>query len=71
MDMFTSKRGGPKGLYIIVYLIFALYFLNYPFQIIAIPESFATPANPWIIFFGGLLILLGAINYFKVKRRYL
>jgi len=59
-------RKGGIGFFI-VYLVFALYFINYPIRFVKIPESFLS-FEPWIIFIGGLLILLGAFNYYRAKR---
>ena len=67
INMDHMKRG-PNTLIMLVYLVFGLYFINQPFQFIQIPESFSI-AEPWIIFVGGILIILGAVNYFKVRRR--
>lgn len=58
-----------KGLVIFLHIIFALYFLNYPFNIIEIPEAISA-FDSWIIFVGGLLILIGGVNYFRAGRRY-
>jgi len=50
-----------------IYIIFALYFLNYPFGIIKIPESFST-IESWIIFIGGILLVIGGFSYFRKGR---
>jgi len=65
---FDQYQKGPNTFLMIIYLIFGLYFVNFPFQFVKIPESFMG-IEKWIIFVGGLLILLGAVNYFRVKRR--
>ncbi len=59
------KKGGVG--FFILYLVFALYFINYPLNFVKIPESFLG-FEPWIIFIGGLLILFGAFNYYRAKR---
>jgi predicted membrane channel-forming protein YqfA (hemolysin III family) len=51
----------------IVYLILGVYFINFPFQFYPIPE-FISKFDNWIIFAGGIFMLFGAINYFRVKR---
>ena len=53
----------------IVYLIFALYFLNFGLGFISMPESFAT-VDKWIIAIGGILLIAGAINHLRVRRMY-
>jgi len=66
--VFDQLQRGPNAFLMIIYFLFGLYFVNFPFQFVKIPESFST-IEGWIIFVGGLLILLGAVNYFRVKRR--
>jgi formate hydrogenlyase subunit 3/multisubunit Na+/H+ antiporter MnhD subunit len=63
------KRGSNLFVFVI-YLLFGIYFLNFPFQFISIPENISSIVNPWIIFVGGILIIFGAINYIRVGRRY-
>lgn len=60
---------GWKGILIFVHIIIGIYFLNYPFQIMKVPE-YISVADKWFIFLGGILVLLGAINYFRTSRRY-
>jgi len=51
----------------IVYLLFGLYFLNYKLVFLKLPDL--TKANPWIILIGGILIIIGGINYLRASRR--
>lgn len=67
MNQFPNQSG-PKFLLIFLYIVLGLYFLNYPFQIIKIPTS-VLGFEEWIIFAGGILLLLGSIHYFQAKRR--
>jgi protein-S-isoprenylcysteine O-methyltransferase Ste14 len=53
---------------LLVYVLLGVYFINFPFNFIQIPK-YISNVNNWIIFVGGLLMLFGAINYFKAKRR--
>jgi len=59
-----------KGLFFgfIIYLLFGIYFLNSALFFVVIPEL-NSELNKWIIFFGGVLIILGAINYIRISRR--
>ncbi len=68
--MFGEKyvKTGPNWFFVLIYLIFAIYFINYPFALVKIPENISN-FNEWIIFAGGILILFGAINYFRVSRK--
>jgi len=50
------------------YLIIGFYFINYPFEFIEVPD-FILDFNQWIILAGGILMLIGALNYFKLKKR--
>jgi len=59
---------GANKLFVLFNLIFGLYFLNVPFQFVKVPESFSV-ADPWIIFVGGILIILGTISYFRIDRK--
>ncbi len=52
-----------------IYIIFALYFLNYPLGIIKIPETLSS-FEPWIIFIGGILLVIGGFSYFRKGRMY-
>jgi predicted membrane channel-forming protein YqfA (hemolysin III family) len=58
-----------RGLLLFLYIIFALYFINYPFGIIKIPENFSS-IEPWIIFVGGVLLIIGGFNYFRRRKMY-
>lgn len=50
-----------------LYILFALYFLNYPFKLIVIPALFSD-IEPWIVFIGGILLIIGGFSYFKKGR---
>ena len=63
----TSKK--IRGLIMFLYIIFAIYFLNYPFKWVVIPELFSN-IEPWIIFVGGILLIIGGFSYFKRGRMY-
>ena len=67
--MFGDKyvRTGPNWFFILLYLVFAIYLINYPFGLIPIPTVISN-FDKWIILAGGVLILFGAINYFKASR---
>lgn len=67
METLPTKRG-PRLIFILIYVIFGLYFVNYPFQFIKIPAPILG-FEQWIILVGGLLILLGAINYYRIKKK--
>ena len=62
------KKRLREVLVFILYLIFAIYFVNYPIHFLNIPEFFSV-AEPWIIFFGGILILLGGIEYLRARKK--
>jgi len=52
---------------VLAYVLFGLYFVNYTFSFVTIP-TFISGINKWIIFVGGLLILFGAINYYRLNK---
>ena len=66
--VFDQYKRGPNMFLFIVYLIFGVYFVNQPFQFFTLPESILG-IEEWIVFVGGILILFGAINYFRINRR--
>ena len=61
------RRGGGGFLFIIMYLIFGAYFINYAFNFIPIP-AVITSINKWIILAGGILIIVGAINHLRINK---
>jgi len=64
------RNSGLKAIFSIVSIVFALYFLNYPFSFFTVPESILKFEN-WIIFAGGILILIGMANYFRATKRFM
>lgn len=64
-----KRNTGLKTVFFVVSVIFAIFFINYPFAFFKIPETIMKFEN-WIIFVGGILILLGAINYMRVTKRF-
>ena len=59
------KKGAFMGF--LVYLIFGLYFLNYSLGFVVLPE-FMFKIDKWIILVGAILIIVGAINYFRLSK---
>ena len=53
----------------VVYLIIGIYLLNVPFGIIPMP-GFIQGVNEWIVFVGGVLVIIGGINYLRAGRGY-
>ena len=51
----------------LAYLVFGLYFVNYPFQFVKIPEVISQ-FDKWVIFIGGIMIVVGGLNYLKGKK---
>ena len=64
----SFKKRKANMLVFLLYLIFGLYFINSTFGFIAFPD-FVLDVDRWIIFVGGILIIFGAINYFRAARR--
>ena len=52
----------------LIYILFGLYFINYAIEFYSIPDI-VSEINEWIIFFGGILILLGGINYLRSSKK--
>jgi len=59
------KKGAFIGF--LVYLVFGLYFLNYSLGFVVFPE-FMFKIDKWIILIGGILIIVGAINYLRLSK---
>jgi len=55
-------------IWFVLYLVFGAYFLNYALNFVAIPGVIAD-FDKWIIFAGGILILLGGINHLRARSR--
>jgi len=65
---YPGAGGGGRLLLFILSLVFGLYFINIPFNFVSLPV-FSEEVGKWIIFFGGvLLIIAGLGNLFR--RRY-
>lgn len=62
-------KKGVNWFFVVFYLVIGIYFLNYPFQLIKIPE-FIIGINDWIMFVAGIFMLIGAFNSIKVGRSY-
>ncbi|MEX0920785.1 MAG: hypothetical protein WDZ62_00800 [Candidatus Pacearchaeota archaeon] len=62
-----KQKSKLRKLFIFLYLVFALYFLSYPFEIISPGEELLS-IEPWIIFIGGILLVIGGFSYFRKGR---
>ena len=51
-----------------LYLVFGLYFINSAFSFIIMPDIILKIDN-WITLVGGILILVGGINYFRARKK--
>ncbi len=63
-----TRKIKRKIIGLIVYSVFGLYFINYAFDFITMPE-FISNIDKWIIFVGGLLIITGGINYIRTGKK--
>ena len=64
---YVVKRKGVNMFVFVVYLILGVYFINFPFKFYVAPEA-VTNFDSWIVFVGGIFMLFGAINYFRVRK---
>jgi len=53
----------------ILYFVIGAYLLNIGLGFITMP-SFITSVESWIIFLGGIFLIVGGINAFRLRRRY-
>ena len=63
---YPPRRGSSVWM-LVLYIIVSAYFINFPFNFINIPSG-VDPFNKWIILVGGVLLLFGAINHYRVGR---
>ena len=66
-EFYPIKKKHVNIFILLAYLILGAYFINFPFNFFSIPE-YVSKFDSWIIFAGGILMLFGAINYFRLKR---
>ena len=51
----------------LIYLVIGLYFINSVFNFYEIPEAISK-FDEWIDLIGGILIILGGLNYLRLGR---
>jgi len=66
-ENYPIKKKHVNVFIFLAYLILGVYFINFHFNFFSIPE-YISKFDSWIVFAGGLLMLFGAINYFRLKR---
>jgi len=59
--------GKGRGIFVAVYFILALYFVNGALNFINLPGFFAK-ADKWILLIGGIFLILGGVNSMRMKR---
>lgn len=62
-----GRRRGGTLFFLILYLVFGAYFINYALNFFPVPAA-VNPFNKWIILAGGILIIIGAINHLRLSR---
>jgi len=65
-----KKNTGLKTIFAIISIVFAKIVFNPAFNFFTLPESILKFEN-WIIFAGGILILIGMINLFRASKKYM
>lgn len=60
--------GGVKLIIFLVYIMLGLYFVNSAFGVVTLPR-FVDIIDKWILLIGGILILLGGINYLRAGKK--
>lgn len=60
-------KGGIIAVFFL-YLVFGMYFIMSAFNFITIPDIILQFDN-WIGLVGGVLILIGGINYFRARKK--
>jgi hypothetical protein len=62
------KKAGWIGL--ILFIVFGIYFINAPFNFIPISGIINQDVNNWIVFIGGILMIVGGISFVRMNRGY-
>ncbi|HKL23394.1 MAG TPA: hypothetical protein VJ895_01450 [Candidatus Nanoarchaeia archaeon] len=62
----SSKK--RRFIFFLLYFIFAIYFLNFKFPLLVVPE-FVLKVNEWIFVFGGFLLLFSGLNYLLPRKK--
>ena len=65
----NMPRKGINWIFVLFYLILGLYFLNYPLGLVPIPD-FVSGFDKWIIFIGGVFMVIGAFNSIRIGRSF-
>jgi cytochrome c biogenesis protein CcdA len=60
--------GNGSIIVFILHVVIGLYLLNITFSFIAIPELI-TKIDKWVIFIGGILVIIGGINFLRVSKK--
>lgn len=62
------RRGKSSGtIWFLLYLILGIYFFNVAFGFINLP-GFVFKIDKWIIFIGGVFLIIGGVNYLRARR---
>lgn len=56
-----------KNIWFVIYLVFALYFVNSALNFLAMPQIIQD-IDRWITLVGGVLILVGGFNLLRASR---
>ncbi len=62
-------KKGEGIFWFLLNLVFGLYFINFAFNFVTLPEVINN-INKWIILVGGVLIIIGGVNALRVKEKF-
>jgi len=68
-ENYPVKNRNVNAFIFLAYIILGIYFLSFPFTLPFVVPEYVLKFNSWIVFVGGILMLFGAINYFRVRKR--
>ena len=60
--------GRGSTIMFLLHVIFGLYFINFAFAFITLPEI-VSASDKWVFLIGGILIFLGGFNFLRLKGR--
>lgn len=61
-------KQGEAFIVFLIYLVFGLYFVTSSLDLVTFPD-FMLKIDRWIILVGGVLIVIGGINYLRNRSR--
>lgn len=62
-------KKGEAFIVFLLYLVFGLYFITSSLNLVTFPD-FMSKIDRWVILVGGVLIVVGGINYLRARNKF-